>query len=1175
MTGFIQRLFRELESARRAAVVGPDAASAAFVLSLVCRRRPGPVLAILPTPAAAERFAADLAYFLGDPSAVELVPRYETLPFEEEPPDHETVASRLAAFLRMAEGREGIRVAPASILAERVIPPDRLLAAAFTITPGVGEGPQVLAAHFEELGYDRVRLVENPGEYTPRGGILDVFSPGWANPLRLDFHGDVLESSRWFHPSDQRRLQESGPVRVLPVTEIVGPAPSEVFKRRLRAMSGGPPGPKSPLARVTDELHDFGPRPWHVTLLPLFYDEPATIFDYCPPGTLTVVVDPSLAFQQARARLEDIRHRAEEEGYGQAFAGAFAEEAALGLKLAENEGRDARVSLRLSPTPLSDPKGTVLTLPVRPAALALAGVPGAGRREGWPAAERIKEWSRGTVTVIVGRTPGSAGRLQAILKDHDIGTRLLEGAAFDPAWLELPPGTILLHAGGVKDGFHLPDEGFTLVTEEDLFGPKRRVEVRRSARTAVFDLDFSTLKPGDFLVHEEHGIGTFGGLARMPVGDREDEMLLIEYAGGGRLYVPMDGLFLVQKYVYAEGHRPKVDRLGGKAWNEAKARAKRAVRTMVRELLQTHARRKAAEGHAFGPDGPWQREFEAAFEYEETPDQRRSIEEVKQDMESMRPMDRLVCGDVGYGKTEVALRAAFKAFSDGRQVCLLAPTTVLCQQHFLTFSRRFAPFPARVEVLSRFTPSGSRAGIMRGLADGTVDVVIGTHSLLEEKVAFANLGLLIVDEEHRFGVKDKERLKRFKEAVDVLTLSATPIPRTFYMALSGLRELSVIETPPENRLAVKTKVVPFSAKVIRESILREMARGGQTFFLHNRVKSIGSMARYLAAAVPEARVTVAHGQMSEKALKAIMAGFIAGESDVLLSTSIVESGLDIPNANTMIINRADRFGLADLYQLRGRIGRSSHQAFAYLVVPAGVLTQTARQRLSAIEEFSELGSGVRIAALDLEIRGAGNILGYEQSGQMAEVGLEMYTRLLEEASAEARGEVPPSRAAGQPEISSPFPTFIPESYLPDVNQRLTVYKRLSLIDGEAELWRYAGELEDLFGRPPAPVRNLLGTCALRLAARRAGVRKVVFPAGYVQLDFSQATAVDPARLIDFLQRSGGAARMKGPERLLLALPGQDPSRVLPWVKKVLLELADYGSVGNIVNAPPTSSAGPA
>ncbi len=680
---------------------------------------------------------------------------------------------------------------------------------------------------------------------------------------------------------------------------------------------------------------------------------------------------------------------------------------------------------------------------------------------------------------------------------------------------EAAPGAVLVAPGRLSRGFRLPDAQLRIDTEPDVFDETRRPAAGRRAAGGAFLAEFRDLKVGDYVVHVEHGIGVFAGLRRLAVEPDGQEFLELHYAGGDKLYVPVDQLDLVQKYT--GGARPALDRLGGVTWERAKARVRRAMRDMAEELLKLYAARKAVSGHAFSPDTPWQREFEEAFEYELTPDQEAAIADVKRDMEAPVPMDRLLCGDVGYGKTEVAMRAAFKAVMDGKQVAFLAPTTVLAFQHLKTLTERFAAFPVRVDMISRFRSRAEQRRILDDLAAGRIDIIIGTHRLLSKDVVFHDLGLLIVDEEQRFGVAHKERIKQLKKRVDVLTLTATPIPRTLNMALAGLRDMSVIETPPRDRQAIQTLVVKFDPDVIARAIRQELARGGQVYFVHNRVESIHSVGRLLQRLVPEARLAIAHGQMSEAALERTMVDFVAQKYDVLLATTIIENGLDIPNANTLIVNRADRYGLAQLYQLRGRVGRSDRRAYAYLLVPPeSALSPVARKRLAAIKEFSELGSGFRVAALDLEIRGAGNLLGGEQSGHIEAVGFDMYMKLLEQTIRELRGEAIEEERAVR--VNLGVDLRIDEAYVPDVNQRLAVYRRFASVRREDDIGRVLDELRDRYGPLPPSVRNLAEYARLRVRAERLGLESVDRQGRSIVLKFRSDAPVDPVVLVRLVER---------------------------------------------------------
>jgi transcription-repair coupling factor (superfamily II helicase) len=739
-------------------------------------------------------------------------------------------------------------------------------------------------------------------------------------------------------------------------------------------------------------------------------------------------------------------------------------------------------------------------------------------------AEVKSQLAAGGTVFLTAASLGELERLADVSREYEVPYVLGESedaAAGFTAEAATESATLLLIRAPFSEGVTFPDARVTLFGNADLFDVTPSVErPSRKIRTSGFFSDFAELKPGDFVVHVDHGIGQFDGLRQIESDGRRGEFMLLKYADEARLYVPLERMDLVQNYRIVEGDHPPLDKLGGTAWNTRKTRARKSVEDMADQLLALYAQRKTAPGFAFSPDGNFQREFEDAFEFEETPDQNTALTDIRRDMERAAPMDRLLCGDVGYGKTEVAMRAAFKAVADSKQVAVLSPTTVLAFQHFETFKHRFAAFPVRIDMLSRFRSTAEQKKTLADLEAGKVDIVIGTHRLLSKDVKFQDLGLLIVDEEQRFGVAHKERLKEMSKNVDALALSATPIPRTLHMSLVGLRDMSLIETPPRDRLAIQTVVAPFQEELVQRAIETELAREGQVYFIHNRVESIYSLAALVSKLVPKARLVVAHGQMGEKELEAVMLKFIRDEADVLVATTIVENGLDIPRANTILINRADRLGLAELYQLRGRVGRSSQRAYAYLLVPPEeILSDIARKRLAAMKEFSELGAGFRIAALDLELRGAGNMLGRQQHGHIEAIGFDLYCQMLERAVAKLKGEdvTPELRTT----LSLGFDVRIPQEYIPSENLRLRTYKRISSISTEAEKQDVRKELEDRFGALPKSVENLLEYATLKSMSERLRISSVERQGSRVAIRFYPETTLDPARLVSVVRSRKG------------------------------------------------------
>jgi transcription-repair coupling factor (superfamily II helicase) len=1064
-----------VKAAATGAGLGPAAgrvsglAPSAQALFVAAALRGEPAVVVVPTDAEVERFTGDLRFFVAVlegltdavvDAAVLPYPSLDVDPYRGLSPHFEVAAARARALSALASGAARVVVASAAALLPRLSAPARVVAHTVRLSRGGESSPTVLGDLLAAAGYTRADPVDLHGEFTVRGGLVDVFPAGAAHPVRVEFAGDTIESIRLYDPGTQRSIATLETTTIVPLRELLPAANPE----------GGDGLDRSATFLDFVRAAPVPPR--------LFVSEPA---------------DVAAEAEKARAQIERSFVEAEP-------AGTFPPPAALIANWADLEDW---LSSAVAVSELAV-EGEGRHVRCQPA------VRFHGRVADW-VADVARARAQGDTVVVVAGTPGRAARVAELLAEYETAAVVVGDGAGEP-----PAGAVLVATGRVSGGFRLPDARFRMDAESDVFEEARRAPERRRDLSRAFLAEFRDLKVGDYVVHVEHGIGVFKGLRRLAVGGAEvQEFLELAYQGGDKLYVPVDRLDLVQKYT--GGARPVLDRLGGVTWERAKARVRRAMRDMAEELLKLYAARKAVSGHAFSPDTPWQREFEDAFEYELTPDQEAAIADVKRDMEAPIPMDRLLCGDVGYGKTEVAMRAAFKAVMDGKQVAFLAPTTVLAFQHLKTLTERFAGFPVTIELLSRFRSRADARRVLADLAAGKVDIVVGTHRLLSNDVVFRDLGLLIVDEEQRFGVAHKERIKQLKKRVDVLTLTATPIPRTLNMALAGLRDMSVIETPPRDRQAIQTVVVKFDPEVIARAIRQELARGGQVYFVHNRVESIASVARLIQRLVPEARLAVAHGQMSEAALERTMVDFVAHKYDVLLATTIIENGLDIPNANTLIVNRADRYGLAQLYQLRGRVGRSDRRAYAYLLVPPeSALSPVARKRLAAIKEFSELGSGFRVAALDLEIRGAGNLLGGEQSGHLEAVGFEMYVKLLEETVRELRGEAIEEERAVR--VNLGVDLRIDDQYVPDMNQRLAIYRRFAAARDEHDVEGLLDELRDRYGPVPPSVLNLADYARLRLRAARLGIESLDRQGRAVVLKFRADAPVDPEALVRLVAR---------------------------------------------------------
>ena len=1074
-------------------------ARSAFLASL-WRRQRGPLLVITPRPDDARRLHDQLLTYLGEDQPIHLLPEPEVLPYERLAVDANTGNQRLTALAALAgAGRFGASepdVLPLVICSVGsallyTLPPE-LMAGVFPATGALSlwkKGDRIrietVLGQWLDLGYHNEPVVEAPGSFSHRGGILDVFPTGSEWPLRIELWDDEIDTIRYFDPVSQRSIRPADEVRLAPAREqLPGLAHQQTMESSIEALDYAKCG-NEVRDRMAEELSVLSSEPNPETLS--FYNglvNQAHLMEYIGANGLVVLERYGRVEAEAlelEERFERMREAREDRGE-------------LPVNFPSPHMDWEEFSNRLSGLPqmqlqtwVGDDEDKIF----RPS------TPYYGKLEQLAADVRRHQEANYAVVAVTQHQR----RVAEILEQEGVGVTQADSLESAPT-----AGQVVLLPGYLRDGWtvHLPAGGengevttLVLLTDSELFGTvkEQRYHRRRKAEHGP-EVVLADLVPGAHVVHIDHGVAKFAGTTRIGDDEDEKEYLILEYAENDKLYVPTDHLDRVSAYVGAQDQPPSLTRLSTAEWARVKSRVKGATREMAQELLRINAARAIAEGHEHGSDTVWQQELEDSFPFIETPDQARAIVEVKADMETTRPMDRLICGDVGYGKTEIALRAAFKSVNDGLQVAMLVPTTVLAQQHYATFSERLSPFPVKIEVLSRFRTPKEQQEVIEGLKDGSVDIVIGTHRLLQKDVRFKNLGLAVVDEEQRFGVSHKERLKQLRQQVDVLTLSATPIPRTLNMALAGIRDLSTMDSAPEARLPVKTFVSEYSEDVIKEAILREMERGGQVFYLHNRVRTINQAAAEINKLVPQARIMVGHGQMAETELEDVMVGFANGDADILVCTTIIESGLDMPNVNTLILERADRFGLAQLYQLRGRVGRSEHRAYAYLLVPRGRrITEAADHRLQAILEASELGAGFRIAMRDLEIRGAGNILGASQSGHIQEVGLDLYTQLLNEAVRELEEEggssdgveIPPEL----PRIELPMDARIPEDYVDHLPTRLAVYQRLAKMSDADYIPEIREELRDRFGPLPQEVENLLTLVSLRTLAADVGVESIV------------------------------------------------------------------------------------
>ena len=1182
------------------------------------------LVVVVPDESRAQDLARDLRMFVppragataGDPTAparADVVPAPGTSPYAEVTPDRGALIRRMTALYRLARAGDAAPravVASAASLVRRVIPPAELLHLSFTVERGQMVGRDETVDALLAAGYRRSPVVEDQGTFAVRGGVIDLFPPLHAMPIRLELLGDEVESVRAFDPASQRTTRPLDSVVVHPVRETIATRGADL-RGRILAAADAAAHPSSATRRLLEQIDSGEEMVGIETLTPAFHAAMVPLADYLALAstashTQWLVLDPDAVLRAAADEVEEAARRHEERIADHRISFAPGDFYVAPAELAASLLTPTRrLEVRTLEIHRSGAEPDLDAAPARAAAapaplsLHFAQAPGSSlhyeleraRRQKAPELMRplvaaLAEWrDAGWRTAITCDSAGRAERLAGLLAEYGMSAATLEA---DPFRFEaIPPGgPPALVRGRLSAGFILPADRVAVLSDDDIFGARRassthQRQAARRARDALMGgvADFSQLQPGDHVVHRLHGIGQYLGLAKLPLGaplagpaGRPPELpptpidfLHLAY-DGGQLYLPVYRLDEVQRYVGADGQKPRLDKLGGVTWEKSRRKAAREVRALAEELLQLYAQRAALPGRPFPTADAMFREFEATFAFDETPDQQTAIDDVLSDMEKEQPMDRLVCGDVGYGKTEVALRAILKAALGGAQAAMLAPTTVLVEQHHQTMTQRYAGWPVKVGKLSRFQSTAERTAVLRGLADGSIDAVVGTHRLLSNDVRFKDLGLIVIDEEQRFGVAHKERLKRMRTQVDVLTLTATPIPRTLHLSLTGMRDLSIIATPPADRRSIRTLVARPEDGVLREGIRRELARGGQVFFVVPRIlgvagdgddRSLDRWAQHLRELVPEAHVATAHGQMPAEALEKAMVDFVAGRQDVLVCTTIVESGLDIARANTMFVTRADRLGLAQMYQLRGRIGRSKERAYCYLLLPASdkaaaALTDDARRRLEALQRYSDLGSGFLIASHDLEIRGAGELFGRKQSGSIAAVGFETYAALLEEAVAELRGEE--IQRPRDPELNVDVPGFIPDDYVPDTGQRLDLYKRLAGAADQDEVSIILEEMVDRYGPLPAEVSVLADLMVLKSLARRLRAQSLELVRTRLTLALAEDTPLEPAQVLALVRAPGSHYRLTSDMRLTRAFSAAEQKAPAETARRCLLEL---------------------
>jgi len=1140
-------------------ICGLQGSSKAFIASLLFRNTGKTILFITPSWKEALDSFSDISFFLGEEDIL-LFPSWDIVhPDDILSRQNETATGRAGVLSRLLSAKPAVVVAPLSALMQKVAPAKVFNSYAETISIGDERDRDRLSEKLIEGGYRKVPLVENPGEFSLRGYIVDIFPPACPYPFRVEFTGDEIESIRKFNPATQRSEREIVDFILSPAEEIFLSKESKTLAiRNMRIRVNESSVSRKRGKRLIDALENDLISPSNPQLLPLFFEDLHsggeasgldTLFEYISENSLIVCESPGVLEKAAEKIVNDTdrflrKAESEERFYTEReYFQASWDHIVRKFNTLQRVYMDRLQSVNAVPFEVEE---TELGSDMK--------IHGGGDGILAPLAERMQSWVKQgfLVTFLCGE--GDTGKMKHLLEGYSLPVhRSSDSFLFDLE--EKRGGHLILREGKITKGFSYPRLKTVIASEEELFGKKQRSRRRSRAREGYFLKSFGELEKGNFVVHVDHGIGLYRGLERLTIGDAENDFLFLEYREGDKLYIPVDRLNQIQRYIGPDGHIPDVDKLGGTSWETVKKRVKQSVRMIAEELVSIYAAREVMDGHRFSPADRYYEEFSSSFEFEETPDQARAIEDVYHDMSDPRPMDRLVCGDAGFGKTEVALRASFRASMDGKQVAILTPTTILAEQHYQTFSGRFDKYPVRIEVLNRYKTGGQQRKIVEDINKGLVDIAIGTHRLLQKDVRFKNLGLVIIDEEQRFGVSHKEKLKKMRALVDVLTLTATPIPRTLQLSLVGMRDLSVIDTAPQERRRVEVQISEFNDDVVRDSIQRELARNGQVFFVHDRVRSIYTIARLVERLVPEARVGVAHGQMKAKELEEIMVKFVRRDFNVLVCTTIISSGVDIPATNTIIINRADRFGLSQLYQLRGRVGRGNEDAYAYLLIPEeSVLSRDARKRLGIAREFSEPGSGFKVATHDLTIRGGGSILGESQSGHVSAIGYELYTELMERTIRELKGEKHPEKEI-DPEIYFGISAFIPDDFIADMHTRLLIYKRISMVNSNDDMHRLREELVDCYGPVPSQVQNLMDIIRVKNTLKKILGERMEYNGTEMIIDFREDSPVDPLRIVELSQNDlKGKVRFTPEGKLIVSMPGLEGGNIIGQAEYLLGKL---------------------
>jgi len=1139
-------------------ICGLQGSAKPFIASLLFRNAGKSILFITSSRKEALDAFRDLSFFLGEENVLLFPPWDIVHPDDTLSRQNENATGRAGVLSRLLSGKPAVVVAPLGALMQKVAPASVFDSYTETISIGDDRDRDRLAEKLIEGGYQKVPLVEEEGEFSLRGYIVDIFPPACPYPFRMEFTGNEIESIREFDPGAQRSVREIVDFVLFPAGEVIlSKEQKALASRNMRIRVNESSVSRTRGRRLVDALENDLISPANPQLLPLFFEDfradskakgMDTIFEYLAGNSLIVCESPGVMEKAAEEIINDadrFLRKAEEEG-------RFYLEKEYFLTSWDDISRRCNTLQRI----YMDRLQAVNAIPFEVEETELKGdTKFHADRDGIlaPLTDKIKSWiSQGClVTFLCGE--GKMQKMEHLLEGYSLPVYRSSHPFFSDLG-EIKGGRLILREGKITKGFSYPRMKTVIVSEEEIFGKKTRGRRRARAREGYFLKSFGELEKGDFVVHVDHGIGLYLGLERLTFGPAENDFLLLEYKEGDKLYIPVDRLNQIQRYIGPDGHIPNVDKLGGTSWETIKKKVKQSVRVIAEELVSIYAAREVMNGHRFSPSDRDYEEFSSSFEFEETPDQARAIEDVYYDMGDPRPMDRLVCGDAGFGKTEIALRASFRASMDGKQVAILVPTTILAEQHYQTFAERFSKYPVRIEVLNKYKTSGQQKKIAEDINSGLVDIAIGTHRLLQKDVKFKDLGLVIIDEEQRFGVSHKEKLKKMRALVDMLTLTATPIPRTLQMSLIGMRDLSVIDTAPQERRPVEVHICEFNDDVIREAIQRELARGGQVFFVHDRVRSIHSIARFIEELIPEAKIGVAHGQMKATELEDIMVKFVRRDFNILVCTTIISSGVDIPATNTIIINRADRFGLSQLYQLRGRVGRGNEDAYAYLLIPEeSVLSRDARKRLGIAKEFSEPGSGFKVATHDLGIRGGGSVLGVSQSGHVSAIGYELYTELMEKTIRELKGEKYPKEEI-DPEVHFGIPAFIPDDFISDMHTRLMTYKKISMASSEDDLAGLKEELADCYGPVPPQVHNLMDIIRVKNMLKKILGKRMEYDGREMFIDFCEDSPVDPARIMELSQKKLRGMRLTPDYRLFIPIPGLEGKDITDRAKHLLGEL---------------------